>query len=327
DGVGVSRPGRAAARRPRGGGVSGNAPPRGSPPVARSGPIGIYENSKKNACVLSRQFTVPARGPEPRVQLAGQTATSDTRVSTPRPALMDTLNFGVVIRGRTGPATGLSLTLIGDPGSGLDVAVAPADLAPETGHLQTFTQVQMVSPRGASPPYEYNLDFPGPPDRIPGPQPTVQPSGLATVTENYFQDRPSAGFWATLGGTVPEFETGGSLIQPEPQRIPGQRIQYVTADPSVVWFSDYVAFGNSFGPGLSGPRRPYRPGEAAHKNLTRYPLPPAPAASPPAGPAARIQGLELPSAARAGDVLTMAVGPFSDSTPGHFGQVGDDPTS
>ena len=46
-----------------------------------------------------------------------------------------------------------------------------------------------------------------------------------------------------------------------------------------------------------------------------------------AGPAARIQGLQLPSAARAGDVLTLAVAPFSDSTPGHFGQLAPDPAS
>jgi hypothetical protein len=314
-------------RRVAGIGVFRHGIAKVSTPVGHYWAIGDYENSAKTAFVFSRQFTVPARGPEPRVQLAGQTATSDTRVSTPRPALMDTLNFGVVLRGRTGPATGFTLTVIGSPGDNLDVAVAPADLAPETGHLQEFTQVQMVSPRGASPPYEYNLDFPGPPDRIPGQQHTVQPSSLAAVAENYFQDRPSAGFWSTLGGTVPEFETSGTLTQPEPQRIPGQRIQYVTADPSVVWFSDYAAFGSSFAGGQSGALRSYRPGEAVTEDWNRYPLHPAPAVGPAAGPAARIQGLQLPSAARAGDVLTMAVGPFSDSTPGHFGQVGDDPTS
>src|SRR5262249_61199133 len=108
----------------------------------------------------------------------------------------------------------------------------------------------------------------------------------------------------------------------EPQRIPGQRIQYVPADPWVVWFSDYVAFGNSFAGGQSGALRSYRPGEAVTENWNRYPLHPAPAVSPPAGPAARIQGLELPSAARAGDVLTMAVRPLSDRTPRAFGQVG-----
>ena len=299
---------------------------RVSVPVGRYWAIGLFSAERKSAFVFARQFTVVAHGPQPRVLLAGQTATSHFRVSTPRPALMDVASFTAVLRGRTGPPGFLSLTLIGDPGDDLGLMLAPADLAPETGRLQTFTQAQLISPPGARPRYQYDLDFPGPPDRIPAQEHTVQPSSLAAVTENFFQDQPSAGQWFTLGGTEPEFEAG-VLIVPEPLGLPGQRVQYVTADPSVVWLSEYVAFTSSFAGGQSGGLRSYRPGEVATEDWGRYPLHPATSVSPAAGPAARIQGLQIPSAGRAGDVLTLAVGPFSDSTPGHFGQLSDDPTT
>jgi hypothetical protein len=313
-------------RRVAGSSVFRHGIARVSVPVGRYWAIGLFLTGRKSAFVFARQFTVVAHGPQPRVQLAGQTATSDFRVSTPRPALMDVASFTAVLRGRTGPPTAVSLTLFGDPADDLGLALAPADLAPEAGHLQTFTQAQLVSPPGARPRYQYNLDFPGPPDRIPAQEHTVQPSSLATVTENLFQDQPSAGQWVMFGGTEPEFGAGVFAI-PEAQGLPGQLVQYVTADPSVVWFSQDVAFTSSFAGGQAGGLRSYRPGEAATEDWGRYPLHPATSVSPAAGPAARIQGLQIPSAGRAGDVLTMAVGPFSDSTPGHFGRLTDDPTS
>ena len=200
-------------RRVAGSSVFRHGIARVSVPVGRYWAIGLFLTGRKSAFVFARQFTVVAHGPQPRVQLAGQTATSDFRVSTPRPALMDVASFTAVLRGRTGPPTSLSLTLFGDPADDLGLALAPADLAPETGHLQTFTQAQLVSPPGARPRYQYNLDFPGPPDRIPAQEHTVQPSSLAAVTENFFQDQPSAGQWVTFGGTEPEFGAG-VLVDP-----------------------------------------------------------------------------------------------------------------
>ena len=283
-------------RRVAGSSVFRHGIARVSVPVGRYWAIGQFLTARKTAFVFARQFTVVAHGPQPRVQLAGQTATSDFRVSTPRPALMDVASFTAVMRGRTGPPGAVGLTVFGDPGDDLGLALAPVDLAPETGHLQTFTQAQLVSPPGARPRYQYDLDFPGPPDRIPAQEHTVQPSGLATVTENFFQDQPSAGQWVTLGGTEPEFGAGIFSVS-EPQGLPGQRVQYVTADPSVVWSSEYVAFTSSFAGGQVGGLRSYRPGEVATEDWGRYPLHPAPAVNLATGPAAAHPG---PSAAVGG---------------------------
>src|SRR5690242_13171900 len=297
---------------------------RVSVPAGRYWAIGAFGTDSKTGFVIPPQFTVRARGPQPPVRIAGQTATSELRVSTPRPAAMTSLSFTMVLRGRTGPPAFLGVAFDGEPPLDVHLMVAPASLAPETGRLQTFTQVELVSPRGAGPPYLYSLDFPGSPDRIPPQQFTVQPSSLATVTENFFQDRPSSGLWATFGGTLPEFAAGVSAV-PVLQRLPGQRIQYVTADPSVVWQSGYVAFENSLAGGQTGPFRSYRPGEIAIEDWGRYPLHPAPVVSLATSPAGRALGLLLPSAGRAGDLLTLAAAPFSDSTPGHFGRLSDDP--
>ena len=297
---------------------------RVSVPAGRYWATGEFMSTDKVGLVFPPQFTVPAHGPVPRVQIAGQSATSVLRVSTPRPAAMNMLAFTIMMRGRTGPPAVFSENLLGViPGKMQKLAVAPASFPAETGRLETFTQVQLLSPAGARPPYVYNLDFPGPPDRVPGQRFTVQPSSLATVTENFLQDQPSSGLWATSGGTGPELAAGVTTLPP-PQRLPGQRVEYLTGDPSVLWQSSYVEFASTLAGGQHGPPRTYRPGEAVTEDWGRYPLHPASTVNL-AGPAA---GLQLPSAARAGDLLTPAVSPFSDSTPGHEGSfVSADPTS
>jgi len=299
---------------------------RVSVPAGRYWATGLFSDRHTLGTVFAPQFTVRAHGPQPQVLIAGQSATSAVRVSTPRPAVMNVLSFTAIWRGRTGPPRVFGDNLIGGLNGphAFRFAVSPASFAGETGHLQTFTQVQLSSPRGAGQPYFYKLDFPGLPDRVPAQHYTVQPASLATVTENYAQDRPSTGHWGVVGGTVPETCCVVSLLQP--QRLPGQRTQYLTADPSVLWAGLYVEFGRSFAGGQTGTLRPYRPGEVTTEDWNWYPLHPAPRVNE-AGPAGG-PGPQLPSAGRAGDALSLAVAPFSDSTPGHAGSVlAPDPTS
>ena len=106
---------------------------------------------------------------------------------------MDMLAFTMVLRGHAGPPSIFSLLILGDQASQLKLAVAPASFTPVTGSLQTFTQAQLISPPKSRLPYAYNLDFPGPVNRVPAQHFVVQPSSVATVSENYFHDRPSAG--------------------------------------------------------------------------------------------------------------------------------------
>ena len=105
-------------RRVAGSSVFRHGIARVSVPVGRYWAIGLF-STQEVRIVFARQFTVPAHGPQPRVQIAGQTATSHFRVSTPRPAPMDMLSFTTVLRGRTGPPGFLSLTFFGDPGDDL----------------------------------------------------------------------------------------------------------------------------------------------------------------------------------------------------------------
>jgi subtilase family protein len=313
-------------RRVAGSGVFRHGIARVSVPAGHYWATGLFFHRHRFATVFPPQFTVRADGPQPLVQVDGRTATSVVRIAAPRPATVDVLSFTTVLHGRTGPAFVFGDNVIGDLNGphALKFAVSPASFARETGRLQTFTQAQLSSPRGAAQPYFYKLDFPGPLDRVPPQQFTVQPSSLATVTENYVQDEPSTGHWGVVGGSADELDGVVSLLQP--QRMPGQRIQYLTGDPSVLWEGLYVEFGRTFAGGQTGTLRTYRPDAAASEEWNRYPLHPAPTVNQ-AAPARSPVPLLL-SAARAGDALTLAVTPFSDSTAGHTGTfAAPDPTS
>jgi subtilase family protein len=299
---------------------------RVSVPAGRYWATGLLSTQDAVGVVVPPQFTVPARGPGPRVQIAGQSATSELSISTPRPAVRDLLSFTMMLRGRAGPPSFFSFLVLGDQASQVKFAVAPATFAPATGSIQTFTQAQLISPPKSPLPYAYNLDFPAPVNQVPPQHFVVQPSSVATVSENYFQDKPSAGLWETLGGTRPELDAGLVTVA-QPQRLPGRHVEYLTAGPSVHWLSQYVEFSRTLAGGQAGAVRTYRPGEQVSEDWGRYPLHPAPTVNL-AGPADGGQGPHLPSAARVGDGLTLSVAPFSDSTPGHLGGgVGPDPAA
>ena len=301
-----------------GGGVFRNGIARMTVPAGHYWGSGLIFAKGKVAFVFPPEFTVPASGRNPRVTMDGRAATSVLSVSTPRPAVIDSESFTQIIRGKAGPPAGFALTVLGVLARQLHLLAAPAHYSPALGSLQTFSQMQLASPRGARQQYAYSLDFPGPLNQVPSQHYTADPAHLATVTENYFQDKPSAGGWATAGGTVPELE-GGLADFPNPLRLPGQQIQYFTADPAVFWQSRYVEFGKTLAGGQAGALRSYRPGEQLTEDWGRYPLHPAPEVSL-QSQASALPGFSAPPmAARAGDTLSLSPTAFSDSTPGHLG--------
>ncbi|HET7013241.1 MAG TPA: hypothetical protein VFI65_04995 [Streptosporangiaceae bacterium] len=264
------------------------------------------------------QFTVPANAATASTRVDERTATSKISVSVPRPAVPQMLAFTAVRGDGAGSSSSFAFQESGN--EGLAIWVSPTRKKPAVGTLRSFTQAQLASPPGPDVPYVYDLDFPGPVGHIPAQHFAVRPSSLATVTERYIQDKPSDGFWAVLGGSVPELNAGiDSFVVPGPLRLPGQQIQYMTGNPAVLWSTQYWEFaGNAaaFG-GQFEDLRSRRPGRHVTEEWGRYPLHPEPDVSL-ANVSLAIQS-ELPSAARAGDVLSLAELAFGDNTPGHIG--------
>jgi hypothetical protein len=275
------------------------------------------------------QFTVPAKATTASTRVDERAATSKISVAVPRPATTGLLGF-TAVRGDTAgsssvfgveeglapPATAGNRRAV----DGLNAWVSPTSKKPTVGTLRSFTRAQLTSPPGPGVPYVYDLDFPGPAGRIPAQHFAVRPSSLATVTERYVQDRPSHGFWFMFGGTVPELRAGvGEVAVAMPLRLPGRQIQYMTGNPAVLWRIDYNEFGSDSGAfgGQAEVLRSLRPGQHVTEEWNRYPLHPQPDVS-----LAGVSDLlfsELPSAARAGDVLSLAELAFGDNTPGHLG--------
>jgi hypothetical protein len=304
--------------RVSGSGVFRNGIAKVSTPAGHYWAAGLFFGTNTAGLAFPQEFAVPASGPAPRVNIAGQAIKSPVTVSTPRPAVRDAISFTMDLRGHAGPPFILGLGILGDLAKDFNIAVAPASYSPALGSIRTFTQVQLASAAKTGVPYAYSLDFPGPLNRVPAQRFVARQASLATVHENYFQDKPSAGGWATAGGSVPEIEAG--LVEfPEPLRLPGQQIQYLTGSPSVLWLSRYVEFSSTFAGGQAGALRSFRAGSQVTEDWGRYPLHPAPNVNL-ARLTGSIQGFQvLPSAARAGDVLALGTTAFSDSTPGHLG--------
>jgi len=187
-------------------------------------------------------------------------------------------------------------------------------------HVQAFTSAQLTSPPGPGIPYVYNLDFVDPPDMIPAQDYIASAADLATVTERYYQDVRSTGAWSTDGGTdsqLAETAMGGNSF---PLPLPGTQIQYMTADPAILWQTEYWRTSQLTG-GQVDALRALQPGQQVDEDWNRYPLHPAPNVS--------LSGSSLisalPSAVRSGNTLAIDITPFSDNQLGHTGAGFSDP--
>lgn len=257
------------------------------------------------------QFTVSGTT---TVHVAERSASSPIAITTARPAVSQQTTFSLIRGGQAGSATSISWT-----GINTKFWVSPTTTKPGVGSLRSFTSAQLTSPAGsAGPPYAYNLDFAGPAGLIPEQHFAVRQASLATVNERYYQDMPSTGGWATFGGTAAQLAGGGVLVSILPLTLPGRQIQYMSGGQSFLWSSQYWEFssrsGNLFA-GQADALRSLPAGRPQQENWNRYPLHPAPDVS-----LASAGGFPaLPSAARAGDLLTLSTTPFSDNALGHLG--------
>jgi hypothetical protein len=259
------------------------------------------------------QFTVSHNA---TVHLSALAASSRISMVTPRPSASRVTTF-TLFRTAGGSLAEL-LWFILQHGS---LWVSPTTAKPATGSLQTYTFGQLISPPGqAGVPYAYNVNLPGPPGIIPPQHFVVSPASLATVSNRYFQERPTTGTWETQGGTPRQIRmTGLSLIVPHLATLPGRQTLYDSASPATAWSTNYSEFisnipGRSFS-GQFSANRLYHAGEHLTENWNEFPLHP--------GPNVRLtsagQFPTLPSASRAKNRLTLDITPFSDNQPGHLG--------
>lgn len=242
------------------------------------------------------------------VHVSARSATSRIAFSTPRSA---TLGDSSIALARSSRASTLGILWLA---AGLSLWVSPVSRPPTVGTLQAYTSGQLISPRGPGIPYTYNLDFVAPPGTIPSQHFVARPADLATVQEHYFQDVPSDGFWATVGGTHAQFLSVGVAGNFFPIRLPARQVQYLSASPPMIW-STAVAASPSGAGGQSGAFQLFHRGQRVAVDWNRYPLHPGPNASLPGAAIFPV----LPSASRAGNTLTLDITPFSDNELGHLG--------
>jgi hypothetical protein len=248
------------------------------------------------------------------VAVRERAATSKITMRTALPSTAQLVTFTLLRSGFGGSEASVSWA-----GSGSDFWVSPTSRKPTVGSLRTFTTAMLTSPDGTAVPYAYNLDFAGPPGRIPAQHFRVRQSSLATVNERYYQDVPSTGSWTTFGGTAVQLNAGVSSVS-LPLKLPGLQTQYFSGGPAITWASAYSSFVSprsfSTGGGQSGAPQHLRPGAVTSEDWNKYPLHPAPdvtlTGGAPLGP-------QLPSAARAGNLLILDTTPFSDNQLGHLG--------
>lgn len=270
------------------------------------------------------QFTVTGNT---TVHLSARVASSKITLVTPRPAIAQSTTLTLVRAAPHAPANGQSplVNSFGFSSLAAPLWVSPVSRPPGHGTLRVFTSGQLTSPPGQGVPYAYTLNFADPPGTIPPQHFTASPANLATVSESYTQDLPSAGYWQTLGGTPYQVDTSFVGAFDLALKLPARQVQYISASPPMLWFSLYGAYrtisaGQPPG-GQTSASRLLHAGQRLTQNWGQYPLHPGPDYSFPDTPDIPV----LPSAYRVGNTLSLDVTPFSDNQPGDVGDGFDVP--
>jgi hypothetical protein len=253
------------------------------------------------------QFTVAG---STTVHTSARAATSKVTLTTPRPAWPEFAGLTVV---RNTQQTNNSLTA---EALGMPLYVSPASRRRLDGQLRAFTFGQLLSPAGARVPYVYALDYANPPGTIAPQHFAATPANLATVTESYFQDRPSTADWWTYGGT--RFQVYNSFIGSTATalRLPARQVRYLSGGKSMIWTGFYQEYPSD--PAQSGGQkdtfRLVQGGEQLTENWGEYPLHPAGAVNIPGN-----YFWVTAAAIRQGNEISLDLAPFSDNQPGHEG--------
>lgn len=253
------------------------------------------------------QFTVA--GPT-TVHIDERAATSKITVVTPRPAVLKDTFLELDLTSRSGPGFAADLSTTGT----VPLWVSPIRHRATAGTLRTITDAFLTSPRPVRAPYLYAVAFSGTSGLIPPSQRhVVRPAGLATVDARYYSAVPTTG---QLDQTGIFSGQAASLLPAFAQPLPGKLTEYLTGGPAVVWLA--TLFGTT-AEIQQDSGRSYRAGQHVTEMWNAYPLHVGVNVNLVGGFLTGTNLRTVPSASRAGDKLTVAVDPFSDNLPGHFG--------
>jgi hypothetical protein len=268
----------------------------GHPEIFRTAPARL---------VVLPQVTVAA---DTTVHMAERTASSKVTMVTPRPAAVQSDNFYLVRALHSGPQSVLQFSNYHSA-----IWVSPTSRRTTVGWLRADASQELTSAHAGAP-YAYALSYAGPRGIIPPQRYVIRPAGLTTIRESYYQDATSPGYW-TVYGSFPR--TFNGYVEPYiyPGALPARRTVYVGGSPSADWASYYGGLGAGQGYGEAEYFRTVRPGERITDDWNRYPL--HPSVNVNLSPANRLNAY-LPSADRAGNMLTLEVTPFGDNQPGHL---------
>lgn len=257
------------------------------------------------------EFAVKA---DKTVRVDASRASSKLTWTTPRPALLDDTGFFFRRAAKTGPA----LLVDFDAGPGVPISVSPTAVPVRTGALQTYPYSRLVSPPGPGTPYEYVLQKASA-GTIPQQRYVITAKDVAAVDATYFSEYSSLGLRQRSG--MFSFEDSGGRVS-HPIQLPRKQTEYVSAAPDLSWFggfSKYVLPGPF--PGWAGGQGEsfhiYQGGSSVTEDWNRFPLHPVGAVA--LLPLTDAAMFTQPGATRAGDLVRIAITPFSDNQPGHTG--------
>jgi hypothetical protein len=289
-------------------------------PVGHYWAVGSFVVVKKprfiDHAVIVPQFTL---GKNAAVHMDARTADSLVSAVTPRPARPDDGNFQLLHPTPAGGADSLWWLALHSPFGFNQLYISPTTSKPTVGTLQAYSFQQLASPRGATgTPYQYNLAFADTGGLIPPQRHVVSPGSLATVRARYFSDAKTVGASSRYGVFPVQWATVPGVLF-RPLTVPRQQTEYMTGNPAVLWADSYEQSIRNLAGGQADALRAFRAGQRLTENWNAYPLH--------AGYNTDLVGAAnvnpaIPSAARAGDALTLDVMPFSDSTPGHLSKSG-----
>lgn len=249
--------------------------------------------------------------------LDARSATHAPTATTPRPASVDTLTFDWVRTDRTGHGS-FDAGVMLDGGARLLLTPAPAARVGTTVSA-TVWQLHGAAPAGR--PYTYDLAFPA--VGVPADQShRVRPGDLGTVAARYYSEAgPASGATGRLVNLPGRPFAFGSLL---PLRLPTVRTEYVSAIPGAVWYQSLLpnvgSIDNPFAGALDDGGRLVRAGSVRAAEWNRDPLVPR--------VPVRTSGDSFWScyACRTAHSMLLVLAPFTDSTPGHTGELYTEPS-
>ncbi len=284
-----------------------------------------HGNPVSERMVVLPRFSVSGRA---SVSIDERAATSQVTVATPRPAAIQTLSWELR---RTDNLPGDFWDWTWQYYGAFRLWVSPTTQPPAAGGQQVFASARLVSPATEKTPYTYDVAFEDLSGLIAKQQHyTVDPASLATVHARFYSGVPSAAAMARVGLFPLQAQdaerSSAFALAVVPLNVPVQQVEYVTAGkPPVYWLTEYWQSDQLDGGQLEATRT-FRPGEDTDEDWNAYPLHTAlnvnqlgAANVNMLGPGLAYGHSTLLSASRSGDILSLDVTPFSDSTPGHTG--------